>query len=288
MCLADKGTRSMEYCYTDVSSQARWRQTYGVRAPYAYAPSYLQLPGFEFSMVRPDVLHVFHLGVGRDLIGSAMRVLLQKSAGLFPGRTQALRLRAASERLLGFAAAHGYSLGIRRLTTANLGFQKKGYPELRGKGYDTFVILRWLISECKDVKLPGSFDRLLTCMWAADSALSVATNAARFFSDEESQHIRTVGQLFLTCYMKLAADAIQQKRRLYRVRPKLHLLCHMFSDATPGSMNFTYNATWLDEDFNKVIVVIKKKTHLRTCTAATLKRWLLGLPGYFNRASTRR
>ena len=236
-------------------------------------------------MVQPDILHICHSGTARDLIGSAMRELT-KAAGFFQGPTQAIRLRDATARLDAYCRLHQYTLSMRRLTTKSLQFTK-GYPELRAKGYDAFVILRWLVWEIQTNRPPG-LDLMCTCLWSLDSFLSVSTNAGKFFSEGEVQHLQAVGMIYLKSYLYLAGQALQRNRRLYRVRPKFHLMSHVILDIPASRTNFTQHSTWLDEDFNKHVVAIKAKTHRRQATARTLKRWLLGLPKNFRNAANSR
>ena len=140
----------------------------------------MSLPGFSLKMLQPDILHICHLGTARDLVGSALREL-SRVPGIFQGRTQLLRLRDATERLQTYVRANGLSLALRRLTSKSLGFSDKGFPELKAKGYDTFLVLRWLVVEVNENR-PANFDLLRTCLWSLDSFLSAATNAAKSFA----------------------------------------------------------------------------------------------------------
>ncbi|CAE7260476.1 unnamed protein product [Symbiodinium sp. CCMP2592] len=286
-CMATKGNAEgadLGFCYTNLQANAKWKSSYGLNDPYDVRPPFLDLPGFSMSMVWPYILHIFHLGCGRDLIASALRVLLGKRY-MFNGRTVALRIRDASRRLLDFAKDNGYTLSIRRLTPLNMGFQKKGYPEMMCKGYDTFVILRWLVSEVT-CHAPPDQELLSTCLWAADSCLCVANAAGRNMTEAEHLHVRTVGHLFLTSYLNLAKNALASRRKLWRIRPKFHLQYHLFCDVLPSRESFTYHATWMDEDYNKHVVKIKKGTHKKTATVSTLKRWILGLARQLENAKT--
>ena len=235
-------------------------------------------------MLQPDILHICHLGTARDLVGSALREL-SRVPGIFQGRTQLLRLRDATERLQTYVRANGLSLALRRLTSKSLGFSDKGFPELKAKGYDTFLVLRWLVVEVNENR-PANFDLLCTCLWSLDSFLSVATNAARFFTEEQVNHLRTVGGIFLRSYIHLAGSAILRNQRLYRIRPKFHMLTHLMSDYPGSRLNFTFHSTWLDEDFNKVVMTVTKKVHKRTAAESTLKRWLLAVPGHLKHAAS--
>lgn len=119
MCKAEKGTVSLEMSYTDVRPEAAWRATLWEEAPYIERSPLLDLAGFHLRMVQVDLLHVFYLGVGRDLLGSALKVLIQKRA-LFQGRTIELRLKRASCSLRQYAKDNKLPLRCKHLTKNRL------------------------------------------------------------------------------------------------------------------------------------------------------------------------
>jgi hypothetical protein len=116
-------------------------------------PTLASLLGFNIQMLGVDLLHIFHLGVGRDLCGSAIRIMASKR-GYWRGRTQEQRLKTATQRLKSYAKQHGYSLAMSKLSKQNLNWKADCFPELKTKGFDCFVILRWLVWEIgnKDIE----------------------------------------------------------------------------------------------------------------------------------------
>ena len=150
-CLCTKGTENLEWCYNNVSSSAPWRSSIYVQLPWTHEPTLSKTVGFSVKMIQIDVLHAFHLGWGRDLIASALRVLCTRR-GFFLRATQELRLRSATLRLRSFVEQNHLTLTISKLTKANISWKADTYPEMRCKGFDTYVILRWLAYEvqCKD------------------------------------------------------------------------------------------------------------------------------------------
>lgn len=74
--------------------------------------------GFSKEMVAPDVLHCWHLGVCRDLIGSVVRLLV--SERYWPGSNINDRLAFATASLKRWAKHRALSLTIKRLTKQNL------------------------------------------------------------------------------------------------------------------------------------------------------------------------
>lgn len=119
-------------------------------------------------MLGVDLLHIFHLGVGRDLCASAIRLLLS-NRNFWRGRNQEERLHLATRRLKWFAKQHGYSLALSKLSKQNLTIKTNTYPELKAKGFDCSVILKWLVWEVnnQDVQndLLATVSRLQTRMF---------------------------------------------------------------------------------------------------------------------------
>lgn len=82
VCCRCEATKSLMNPYTDISSNASWRWMVA-EPPWDHQPALCGLNNFSLMTVAPDTLHVFHLGVGRDLLSSTMVILLKSNA--FPG-----------------------------------------------------------------------------------------------------------------------------------------------------------------------------------------------------------
>ena len=76
MCNATKGLENLDMAFCDGADEASFWGTLYQDHPYKWTPAYSLLEGFDMSMVFPDLLHVWHLGVARDLIGGAMRTYM--------------------------------------------------------------------------------------------------------------------------------------------------------------------------------------------------------------------
>ena len=144
-CKATKGQDDVQYCYTNMSLGAPWRATFYSEDPWDEQPGLAQTIGFNIRMIQIDCLHAWHLGTGRDLCGGAIKYLV-KRPGFFSGRTQDARLAHASERLKEFCKQRGLRPSLRKLTKANVSWGG-WYPELRCKGFDTYLVLLWLVDE---------------------------------------------------------------------------------------------------------------------------------------------
>ncbi len=260
--------------YTNTSSDAPWLQTEYRDLPWDVQPTLSLLPGFRIEMLGLDILHIFHLGVGRDLVASAIRVMCRSN--IFSGRNLDQKLQYASGWLKTWAKQHHLSLAIKKLTKSNLNWKSNEYPEAHCKGYDCYVILKWLISGPLTSEHAAQIpDDISTALWAADSLMSVLMNGDRFLTADELLHKQVIGLVFVRTYVQLASAALSNRERLWKMRPKFHLLHHMVLENRLHNPHFT--STWMDEDAVKKFMVIKKKTHRRTSTERLLNRWLLNL-----------
>lgn len=70
-------TKSMACPFTDMSDAALWRTTPAIPGVHVLDPMIAQLPCPP--IISLDAMHIFHLGVGRDLAASALLLLLRSN-----------------------------------------------------------------------------------------------------------------------------------------------------------------------------------------------------------------
>ena len=66
------------------------------------------------------------------------------------------------------------------------------------------------------------------CCGASNKAMSLQYHANRFLTVDEKASLQTLGDIFLRTYMYMAHTAVHEHKFLWRVRPKMHMLCHIF------------------------------------------------------------
>ena len=67
-CLATKGTHNLDGSYSDLSAGAIWQGTVlNCNHPWRVEPALASLQWFSIKKVSMDLLHIWHLGVARDL-----------------------------------------------------------------------------------------------------------------------------------------------------------------------------------------------------------------------------
>ena len=147
--------------------------------------------------------------------------------------------------------------------------------ELHAKGYDSFVILQWLRCELDTTPPPQSCRKLSSCVWCADTFMTILCGAEPFLADDEVQNVQTVGNAFLKVFLSLHND----QPHVWRIRPKFHLLWHVVNDPAlrPAKRNSSLDSTWLDEDWIKKIQRVLRKCHKVTAPKTLLQRYLVAL-----------
>lgn len=224
-------------------------------------------------MIIPDLLHVWNLGVARDVIGSTLRVILANPM-VFNGPTVPIRLMQASASLRLFARANRYPLRLKRITRAKLIWKNNAYPGFSSSGYDAFVAMRWL--EALLAPYTDVYKEICTLIWCANQAISLLYSADRYLSQTERDNLDVLGSTFLSTYMFLAKNAIDELKFLWRVRPKHHMMSHIFRSRR--CINQSYYSTWMDEDFLKKIGKVLGLTAVQTAQRRILERWCLSIP----------
>lgn len=183
MCNASKGAADISMVFTDTRENARWRTTYYQDKPWDLEPPYGQLIGFDLKMVVGDLLHVYNLGIARDVIGCSLKTIIKDNVVFHAGDINE-RFRAATLSLRDFARAHGHSLKLKKLTKNKIQWESKKYPEFKGSGSDAHVTSIWL--ESVITPFADQYSDLLTLLWSTNHAMRLLYNGDRFLSARTS------------------------------------------------------------------------------------------------------
>ena len=259
--------------FTDSRENAPWRASLFQSNPWQVTPAYSQLHGFEIRMVRADLLHIWNLGVARDVIGCTLKIVLQERT-VWQAANLNDRLETATADLRSFARSNGHVLRLKRLTKKKISWSNKTYPEFRGSGSDSHIVGTWL----EHVLGPfgNIYGDLCTLLWTSNRAMRVLYNADRFLSGGERSTVQVLGQVFSQTYLRLATQAINSHRLMFRVRPKFHMLMHI-TDCY-DCLNASVYATWMDEDWLKKVAKTMQLTSSKTAQFRVMERWLLAVP----------
>ena len=273
-CKASKGNRDIAFVYTDVSQAAAWRH---VVPPAAWVdpPAMSALDSFSSKLVSLDLLHILHLGVMRDLVGSAMK-LMTRNRNYFHGRTISLRLGQLTAALKAWCKDNAVPLSLRKIHKKTLLWSGDRCPELRSKAADALACLRFVSCRLQEQR-PAQYPGLVACVWALETMVGCLAHASLFLNEVERETAYETGQLFIKSYLGLAREALEAGELYFKTRPKFHFLVHIVEDMQRPAgncvRNIFFDATFADEDFVKQIMVCKRRMSHRTASLNILKRW---------------
>ncbi len=267
----------MDLCFTSVSESAGFWSTYLQSEPWEERPQYYFLEGFRTDMIVPDLLHVLNLGVSRDVCGGILKTLISGNI-VFAGSTIPEKLAAATASLRSFARQRSLPLRFKKVSKKRLCWDS--YAEFKGSGYDLYVVAIWLESIVRPYShIYADFSTLL---WSLNAAMSILYSADWYLSEATRREVKTLGEVFMRTYLKQASMAVANHDFMWRCKPKLHLLHHIFMNKR--SVNPAKYATWLDEDFLKRISKTLRLVNSTTAQQRCLQRWLLALPYHLQKS----
>ena len=282
-CRASKGNECFDTVYTDFSSTAGWRSM-GFSNPWQTKPFLAELWGWDpqLHMVSVDLLHVLHLGVYRDLAGSAIKVLLRKQ-GYYDGSKLLIRFKAFTRELKAWAKSTKATLQLKAVKKATVYWKSDQCPELHAKGADCATIIRFLAFKTQQ-KTPPMYAGMVACLWAASNFLGLLMTAGLYLTKAEQETGHALGSMFLDSYFRLAREAVDNNDLLWKTRPKIHFLCHVVDDLLIRSRNMARDSTFMDEDVMKYILFMKRGLKHRQSPVNVLKRYNVVLKRALDRA----
>lgn len=276
LCMA---TKNLVEPFTNLASDAGWRATIldPNLLPWETPPSLTQLRNFNPSFLLPDLLHVWYLGVGRDIVASCMVSLVR--SGNWAGANQVARFWTATCSFKRFLVAQGLPNLPKRWKFTKTKINMKGgqVAHFKEKGHRTGLVLKWLFAELDANGCDNH--HLQSLLWAAHHVMGLLSSKKLFLTREEGSQICSLGEFMLKQYLHLHHQRVGSVK-LWHIRPKWHLLHHIFLSCETTA-DFCRNphsgVCWMDEDFLKKMMTVTKKCHKLTANSNTLKRYLLGL-----------
>ena len=259
LCLAQRDRAPFAY---DFSLTAGWRGTMvsetSWRHEYGDLPDIARLPGFSLSMTLPDPMHTIHLGLCLVIIGSVLRVLIERDYfGTFQGRWE-IRCRAALQaafvRFSNYARRHKIKNSQQRFTPGmmHMTTMSSEFPEMKGKAFNAAVVTQWLNAELRTD--PRTTPIESACMEGICGILGMMHSRTRTvrLTASEARRFLEFGQGHLITYARLSQQAQAANERLWPIKPKHHMFCHLVLRA--HSTRTLPGWCFCDEDYNGVVL----------------------------------
>eukprot|EP00439_Symbiodinium_sp_Y106_P012257 s406_g1.t2 len=260
LCLA--GTA--DYPFEEFTDSPKWLQTAGSRNPYpwdALPPLLESTPHIHSnpaSLFRLDILHVYHLGVGRDFVASSLVVLLD----LYEASSVPEGLDLMTADLRRFLSQNRRQLHFKIISRDLLGFKKESvFPVGHwSKASDTPILMEfllWLLQQHRS-KMEGN--QLFRVIYGAADAMGVfmhtVLQAGLWLTTTEATSVCEAGMHFLKSYGKCSSLAYRRNLTRYNLTPKLHCWHHICLDlkrSLDRGLQFHLSpladANFADEDF---------------------------------------
>ena len=228
---------------------------------------------FHDDLIALDLLHVLHLGVMRDLLGTGFK-LICRNRDYYSGSSIEKRLRQLTSDLKQWCRANGQTLSLNKIHKNTLLWRGDMCPELKVKGADCLVCLRFLNCKLQE-QPPTSYPGIVACVWFLERFIGCLAHGSIFLTPEESETAYVTGVMFIRSYLALAQESLMVPELLFKTRPKLHFLLHLVEDmkAKTCIRNPFYDSTFVDEDWVKHALALKKRMSFRTCSLDILKRF---------------
>ena len=285
LCLA--GTQP--YPFEDFSRSAKWMESSGASNPYPWdvLPPLLQsLPHVHHdpaSVFRLDILHVYHLGMGRDFTASSLVVLLD----VYEAGSVAQGLELMTADLRRFLSQTRRQLHFKVLSRDLLGYKTDNtFPSGHwSKGADTPVVMEFLLWLLRQHQSKVDGDQLLRVIFGAADAMGVFMRTVLagglWLTSAEATTLYDSGMHFLQSYGKCASIAFRRNLCRYNLTPKLHCwhhLCYDLKRSLDRGLQYHLSpladANFADEDFVGRVSRLSRRVSPRLQALRTIGRYL--------------
>ena len=176
------------------------------------------LPGFSLSFIGIDILHCCGLGVTQDLIGNIMWEVV-KEKGFIGGSSIEARVATLNTKLKTYYSVVRPLCRVDFLTREMIKPPSKG-PKFRAKAAETKGVLPFAVSLALDMSEASPREHYHTIASCASALMDfyVLLDHDEWLADAASETVRR----FCLLYKALSAESSDE--RLWRMKPKMHML----------------------------------------------------------------
>ena len=235
---------------------------------------------------RADFFHVFHAGVGKDFVSSALMYAIKALFGLGSVSKDMEELNA---RLNFWMKTEKKRLHCGHLTEDLLGYSStREFPEGKwSKNMDSSTLMGFIVYLLQrpefnsKVEQDSILKQILSSANAMGRVVRTALGAEFFMSSEDCEIVAESGHEFLLGYADLVAQCHARELCLFKLRPKVHYLNHIFLRvyeewlSSGTATNPLAEATFMSEDFVGRTARLSRKISTRAVATKTLQRYLL-------------
>ena len=241
----------------------------------------LSVPGQEEGLLRFDLFHAFHLGVGKHFLGSCLALWSTH----FPGSNVELRFEALEFAFFSWCRANKEVPVLTRLTketiqwTSTLDFPAANWF----KGSVTTVMFKFLAATMcqQNWTHEPMLEKAAEAIQSMNKCLSALYASDLFMEPGRAIEIAEDGLRFLRRLAWLAKQAAKDQRALWLLTPKTHIIHHLLLEdlllpARQGNwpMNPLSWSVQMGEDFVGFSSRLGRRVDPRTCSKRCIERYL--------------
>ncbi|CAE7257579.1 unnamed protein product [Symbiodinium sp. CCMP2456] len=248
--------------YYDILDGAAWRSSQldlnsflqGAIRPGARSP-FLDLRGFDISMIRFCSMHVCNLGLVHTASGGALEALLREGhfGGYIAGDATSLKtcLQTAFMEFQQWRRSNKTPCSQKAFAPRHLWKAQHGYY-FTAKAYNARIVMLWLAHKCQQCAVHAPVNSSMPLHATALTAFSKwfnATEAAgRYLTRQQNDEIYVNGMLFLKCHLRLTQVSHRQKIVAWILKPKFHAMLHLLDQSHKWCYNTRYSHCFAGED----------------------------------------
>ena len=275
------------YPFEDYSEDPRWERSLYTQRPWSDSklPYFVQIPYDDLAperLLQGDLFHVFKCGVGRDLVGGILVLLLRLRFFDFEDGGQGLpeRFERAHQHFVLWCSAEGASPALRSFSKSFFNMVNLvSAPWSNSKGSDTVLLMRWLTFVVRlnliAPTVSGHESLLEAMLQVLEAGLALRmTHGHRLFLERDcGRYFYVQVMTVLRGYTHLARRAIELNMRAFVQKPKhhaLHHLAHIIKLKLKQGCRLLLNpqafACEMNEDYVGRISRLSRRVALRKCS----------------------
>ena len=293
LCKAGLASATEDYPFEHLGFfEPKWIGTQGSNNPLPWTGEggpllkYMMLRATDpAAFFRPDFFHVFHAGVGKDYLGSSFVYSMKTLFGLGGVKRD---LKALNEALKVFLRSQKLTLHLgANLSEDHLGYTgTREYPEGHwSKNMDTAILMEfqvWLLQRAEfeeTVQSDTILSEILRSSLAMGQVMRRLLGSPFFMPSADCEYVCKAGHAFLQGFQRLANICYRQGLCLYKFKPKIHYLNHIFLtikdqwEASGTAVNPLGEATFMSEDFVGHASRLSRRVSPRVVALKTLQRY---------------
>lgn len=238
LCLAGS---SADLPFEDFTEQPAWLATLHGDRPWDALdePALSTVPydiGSPEQLIAPDLFHSLKTGIGRDIVGGIVIVLVRLGFMDYEGSTRNIddRLTRAHGRFKLWCLSNKKSAGLRSFSTSYFNIKDRtSAPWTNSKGSDTTLLLQWCLFELTlQLRTPTviGYDEILR----VGVQLCQAALGLRLLNHHGLWLPRSCARLFyvhcmtlLRSYSWLGKEVLRLSIRAFMLKPKCHAIHHL-------------------------------------------------------------